>query len=92
MRRIYYWIYTQDETGRPYLLGKEGSEEQARQKGLELLAGGDFKIIPLPTSDYNRASAMIKGKRLESSHSLRESTRRIGRDKSFRRLFRRRNI
>lgn len=87
-KRQYWWIVAHDpETGKPYLVfGSDKSEEDARQKGLEMLAGIDFDIKRYPTRDLGTASAYLRGKRLERTHSLRESSKRIGHTKSLRRL------
>lgn len=87
-RRQYYWIVAQDE-GKPYLILGGNSEEEARIKGLEMLGGLDFQIRQFPTMDRNHASSLLRGKRLEGSHSLHEASRRIGHEKSVRRLRRR---
>ncbi len=86
--RYYYWIVTRDsETGRPYLVfGSDKDEADARQKGLELLGGMDFEIKRYPTRDLNTASAYLRGKRLEETHSLRSAGKRIGHSKSLARL------
>jgi len=92
MREYHYWIYALDGD-KPYLVyacpAREG-ENKARIKGLELLAGVDFTIKRLPTRDVGKASQMIKGStRLPETHSLKESTRRIGHNKSLKRRLRR---
>lgn len=86
--RYYFWICTRDpDTGRPYLVfGSDRDEADARQKGLELLGGLDFEIKKYPTRDLNTASAFLRGKRLEETHSLRSAGKRIGHSKSLRRL------
>lgn len=87
MKRYYYWIATHDEAGKPYLIfGSEHSEDEARQKALEMLGGLDFEIKRYPTKDLATASAFLRGKRLEGSHSLKEANKRIGHTKSLRRI------
>jgi len=92
--RYHYWISTVDpeNNNKPYLIyacpARDG-EETARQKGMEMLGGVDFQIKRYPTKDIRAASAMLRGKRLERSQSLREAGRRLGHDKSLRRLRRR---
>lgn len=91
--RFYYWICARDDRGKPYLVfGSDRSEEDARQKGLELLGGLNFEIKRYPTRNLATASAYLRGKRLERTHSLRESSRRIGHTKSLRRLRREQTI
>ena len=89
MRKYYYWIVTCSEN-RPYLVFGGADEEESRRKGLELLGGLDFEIKRYPTRDLGTASAFYRGKRLDDTHSLRESSRRIGHDRSIDRLKRRR--
>ena len=80
----FYWIIARDpETGRPYLLPGGTTEDQARQKGLELLAGVDFKLRRLPTTDIRRASQLFKGQRLEKTKSLKKAVERVGHAKSL---------
>lgn len=93
MRRKYYWLIAKDpDTGKIFLIAGGNSEDEARQKGLEMLAGIDFEIKPLPTIDLQTASAMVRGKRLEDTHSLRDAKQRLGHTKSINRLKRRRSI
>ena len=88
-REWHWWIVTKDETGRQYLVyacpDREG-EQTARQRGIELLNGLDFELKRYPTRDKNAASGYLRGKRLDETHSLRESSRRIGHDRSLNRL------
>ena len=85
-RRYYFWLVTQDENGRPYLIFGGNNEEEARQKGLEMLGGLDFEIKRLPTRDKATASSYLKGNRLEQTHSLKAAGRRVGHDRSLKRL------
>ena len=88
-RRFYYWILTFDG-GKPFLIfGSDKNEDEARSKGLDQLGSLDFQIRRLPTRHLPTASAMVRGKRLESGHGLRASTQRIGHQKSIDRLHRR---
>ena len=81
----YYWITARDE-GKSYLIYGGLSEQEARDKGLEMLGGIDFKIKRLRTRNQQRASAMIKGGKLEETHSLKEAGKRIGHGKSIRKM------
>jgi len=83
--RYYYWITTQNES-QPILLYGGLTESEAREKGLEMLSGTDFQIKRLPTRDIGAASAYIRGKRLEATHDIHESTRRIGHERTVRRF------
>lgn len=88
MTDYHYWIVARSEN-KPYLVyacpAREG-EQTARQRGLELLGGIDFEIKRYPTRDLGRASSLYRGHRLDKTHSLREASRRIGHDKSIKRL------
>ena len=93
MSKYHYWITCNDpETGKAFLLyavpAREG-ETAARQRGFELLGSVDFELKKYPTMDRVRASAILRGKRQEQSHSLRESSRRIGHERSIKFLGRR---
>lgn len=84
--RYYWWLVARDPDPphRPYLvLGSDKGEDDARQHGMELLPGVDFQIRKLPTKDLNRASSMVRGKRLESTHSLKKASQRQGHEKSI---------
>ena len=85
IRRYYYWIVTQDD-GKPYLVFGGNDEEEARRKGLELLGGLDFEIKRFPTRNLAQASSFYRGKRLDDTHSLRDSSKRIGHNRSLERL------
>ena len=91
--RYHYWLYAKDpSTGKPYLIygcPASDGEEHARLRGLELLPGLNFEIKRLRTMNLQKASSMIRGGRLETSHSLREAGQRIGHERSVRRLNRR---
>ena len=91
-RRQYWWLVTHDETGKRYLVfGSALGEEDARQRGFEILGGVDFEIKQYPTSDISAASQMLRGKRLEQTHSLTEAGKRIGHTKSLKKLHKRHN-
>ncbi len=92
-RRKYYWLVTADpDTKKPYLVFGGNTEEEARQKGLEILGGIDFEIRGLPTRDMARASSMVKGRRLEDTHSLGRASERLGHNRSLNKLMRRRML
>jgi hypothetical protein len=84
-RQYYWWIVTKDERGKPYLLTGGRTEEEARQKGMELLGGMDFELKHLPTTDLRKASSLLKGDRLEQTHDLGKSSQRLGHERSIRR-------
>ena len=89
--RYYWWLVTQDEDGKPFLIfGSDKSENDALQNGREMLPGTTFEIRKLPTRNLQRASSLIKGNRLESTHSLKEASKRLGHEKSVERLRRKR--
>lgn len=87
--KYYFWIVTSDETGRPYLLPGGETEDQAREKGLEILGGIDFDIRKLKTRNQQMASSMLKGRTLEETHSLKKATRRVGHTRSISKLIKR---
>ena len=85
-RRKYYWLICKDpETKKVFLIAGGSTEEEARQKGLEMLSGIDFRIEGLPTRNLQTASSIIRGKRLEDTHSLQRARERIGHSKSIER-------
>lgn len=91
-RNWYYWLVAKEpETGKPYLIAGGKTEEEARQKGLEMLSGQgiDFNIRRLPTIDIGRASSMLKGQRLEKTRSLKTATEKLGHDRTLKRRQRR---
>lgn len=84
VREEYWWITASDpETGKPYLIAGGRTEDEARQKGLETLGGADFQLRKLPTRSLPRASSLIKGNRLEKTHSLRKAAEPIGHEKGI---------
>ena len=89
-KRKYFWLVTSaPDTGKPYLIFGGDTEEQARQQGLDLLNGIDFEIRSLPTRSLPMASALIRGKRLDETHSLKRASERLGHNRSIARLRRR---
>ena len=84
-RQYYWWIVTKDESGKPYLLTGGRTEDEARQKGMELLGGMDFELKHLPTTDLRKASSLLKGDKLEHSHNLGEASQRLGHERSLKR-------
>lgn len=89
MREEYWWITAVDpETRKPYLIAGGLKEEEARQKGLEMLGGIDFQLKKLPTRNLARASSLLKGDRLEQTRSLHKAAERIGHDRSLHRRLR----
>jgi hypothetical protein len=91
MEHSYWWITATDpENGKPYLIFGGNTEDEARQKGLEMLSGIDFNVRRLPTRDLGRASSMLKGKKLEDTHSLHKASERLGHERSIKRRTQRR--
>lgn len=78
----YYWLTAHDEDGKPYLIYGGLNEDEAREKGLEMLGGIDFEIVRLPTRQLAKASSLYRGSRLEGTHSLQVAARRQGHEKS----------
>lgn len=90
-RRKYYWLVCQDtDTKKVFLIAGGNTEEEAREKGLEILGGIDFEIRGLPTRNLQTASSMVRGKRLEDTHSLHKAKERLGHSRSINRLKRKR--
>ncbi len=77
--RQYYWIVAHDaQTGEDTLIfGSDRGESEARNRGLMMLSGIDFEIKKYPTKDLSTASALYKGKKLETTRSLHEAKRRL---------------
>ncbi len=84
--RYYWWIVAICESKPMLIFGSDRSEDEARQKGMELLAGTNFEIKKLPTRDQGRASALLRGKRLEDTHDLKTASQRLGHEKSIARI------
>jgi len=85
--RQYFWLVSKDEGGKTFLIfGSDRSEDDARQRGLELLSGAYFEVKQLPTKDLSRASSLLKGNRLERTRSLKEASKRLGHEKSLKRM------
>ncbi len=82
--------------GKPQLIygapdfGSGGGESAAREKGLSMLPGYDFKMFRYPTRSLAEASAFHRGKRLEKGEGLRASTQRLGHERSVARMLARR--
>ena len=70
-----WWVYAVDQ-GKPVLLGGFGSQTEADREGYTNLSV-PFKTIHLPTINRSAASAMIKERRLDETHNLRESLKPI---------------
>ncbi len=87
-RQKHYWLVCSDE-GKPYLVYGGRTEDEARQKGLDILGGVDFEVKMYPTTDTDAASAMHRGKRLEDTHSLGKASQRLGHTRSLNRMKRR---
>ena len=86
MAESYFWLVTRDpETNRPYLLAGGRTEDEARTKGLEILGGVDFTIKKFPTRDLGRASSLLKGNRLEQTHSVHKAAERLGHERTVKR-------
>lgn len=71
----YYWVW---EPTRRLLFGPENTEEEAYNRGLAKIPGGDFKIIPLNTRNKAEASSRIKGLQFaDNKVTLNEATKRV---------------
>jgi len=74
-RKYYYWL-TKTIDGKLHLIWGGETEEEAQQRGLELL-GAEFGIKRLPTRSQQLASSYIRGRVLEDTQDLRVATRRL---------------
>lgn len=83
--RLYYWIVSRDDqNGKPYLIFGGMSEQEARARAFEVNLS-NFEIKALRTRDQAKASAMLRGSRLESTKNLHEAARRIGHERTVKR-------
>lgn len=57
-RRTFYYISGLDEKGQMAFDGAYNSEEEARDKGLQLFRNGNFRIHGYRTSDKSAAKSM----------------------------------
>jgi len=84
--RNYWWLVTQED-GKPFLIfGSDRGEEDALRNGREMLPGTEFTIEKYPTRNLARASSLHRGHKLESTHSLKEASKRLGHEKSVEQL------
>ena len=89
--KLCWWLVARDEQGKTVLIfGSDRSEDEARQKGLEMLGGLNFDIKRLPTRNLARASSLCKGNRLEQTHDLKEATKRLTHERGLRQSRKRR--
>jgi len=89
MREYHWWIISHDESGKPYLIygcPDRNGEDECRSKAFEVLGGLDFELKRLPTRNLSAARGFVCGNRLEKGMGLRESTRRLGHEKSVERM------
>lgn len=77
MRQYHWWIVAKDEAGKTILIYGAPMEDAARERAFEMLPGIEFELRRLPTKDLGRASAMLKGNLLETTHDLKKATRRL---------------
>lgn len=77
MPRSYWWLTGKNEGKRFLIFGSDTSEDDARQHGLELLGGIDFKIVCLKTRNISQASRCLKGDVLEQTKNLGVATKRL---------------
>lgn len=74
-KKYYYWLLKRIDDRLHLVYGGE-TEEEAQQRGLELL-GAEFGIKRLPTKSLALASSYIKGNVLEDTRDLRIASRRL---------------
>jgi len=91
MRREYWWIVAQDDSGQKYLIfGSDRSSDDARQKGLEM-GMGDFEIRKFPSRDIATCSHMLKYGIVERTRDISQAGKRL-RHHSPDRYHRKRNL
>ena len=77
MRREYWWLVAQDETGQKYLIfGSDKSCDEARSHGFEL-GMNDFEIKKFPTRSLPQASHMLKYGIARQAGDIREAGKRL---------------
>ncbi len=90
MRHQFWWIYGRDrETSKPFLVfGSDRSEDDCRQKGLEMLGGQnlELEVNMIPTRDISAASRILKGFKLGQSRDFGTATKRLKHKRIKRRL------
>jgi len=72
---MYWWLTTTSVGGRFVVLGPYDSEGSATEYGWSHL-GSDFEVEQLSTRDMNKATRMLKKKRLDTSRDLEASLQR----------------
>ena len=89
-RRRYWWIEGRclDDGKAILLFGSDRSEAEAREHALELLSGQniDWTIKMYPTRHLASASQMSKGYKLDETHNVKSSLRRVGHSKTLKRM------
>jgi len=86
MRSYHWWISGLTPQGKRFLLYGDPQESVCRQKALEMLSRIDFRLKRLPTRDIGKASQMWKGGSLEKSHDITDATRKLGHNKTMKRI------
>jgi len=75
-QQVVYWILAvEPKTGRPIVLGHYNTEEEANKVGFQKI-NGSFEVIPLKTTDPNRATKILKYRRFHQTSKLEEATKR----------------
>jgi len=83
---VWYWIVARDENGKRYLLSGGRTEDEARQRGMEMLSQGEeWEIKRLHTQNLERASHELKFGVAERSRNISKAGERWGHDKTLRR-------
>lgn len=59
----YYWVWAELQDGRHGVLGPFNDHNEAYQQGFSK-SNGQFEVVPLPTSNRQRATEMLKAKYL----------------------------
>jgi hypothetical protein len=78
VRRRYWWLVGTDTDGTPFLVfGSAVSEQEARQKGLEMLGGVNCEVKELHHRDMGAASHEMKGGTLAESKDIHKALRKL---------------
>jgi hypothetical protein len=73
---MHYWLVGWVD-GQQFLIYGGPTEEEARRKGLDTLAGIDFEIRGFRTRHLPTASSFLKGNTLDRTGDIRAATKRL---------------
>ena len=67
-QQTYYWLWGETQ-GRRIALGPYFTDDEARERGRELL-GGSFEVVELRTRDLRRATQILKARTLQETQNI----------------------